>query len=951
MPIPSLANNVRSPREWRHRALREHPKRHKRLPRWLVWLVVATATAITIGGLSTVVVFAWFSRDLPDPNNITDRLIAQSTKIYDRTGEQLLYDIHGEEKRTVVELDSIAERMKQATIVAEDKDFYRHRGFDLRGILRAVVKNIIRLDPSGQGGSTITQQFIKNSILTPEKSYIRKMKEVILAYQLEQRFSKDEILKLYLNEIPYGSNAYGVEAAGQNYFGVSAKDLSLAQSTLLASLPRAPTFYSPYGNHTDDLFARQRAILDAMTEEGYITKEDAEAARLEKLTFRPRREGIIAPHFVFYVRELLTQKYGEEVVEQGGLKVITTLDTKHQQAAEGAIAEFAETNEKRWGATNAAMVSLDTKTGQILAMVGSRDYFDIENDGNVNVALRPRQPGSSFKPVVYTAAFERGYTPETMVFDLVTNFDTGSGKPYTPHNYDGKEHGPLSLRQALAGSLNIPAVKVLYLAGVNRVLDTADRLGYTTLRDRSRFGLSLVLGGAEVKLLEHTSAFATLAREGLRHPTTPILRVENRSGKILEEYQKSEERVLDELAVRKTNDILSDNGARSFIFGARNHLTLPDRPVATKTGTTNDYRDAWTLGYTPSLAAGFWAGKNDNTEMKRGADGSVIAAPMWQSYMKKVLAGTPVETFKKPPVNDAEKPVLRGHIDVVHTLPVDRVTGRVIPASCRDTYPSSFVVQKEFKEAHTILHWVQKEDPRGAVPENPKSDPQYDAWEKPVREWTKKHNYPDLRKLPEERCDLRENIVAPIVTITSPSQGATLSDPAITLSADVAANQVITSVEFLIDGVSLQTLEVAPYGFTYTNNRFENGEHTLTVKATDALGTIGESSATFTLSLAPSSASLTIIAPQQNAILASDDFPLTLEVWAFHPLGLASLTLSQGEATLETKTAPKGGPATFSVASLQPGSQTLTVRLTPSSGDAMTRSLTLLVQAGSEQGS
>lgn len=919
-------------------------RRRKPLRRWVTWALLAIAVFFSLGILGTVAAFAWFSRDLPDPNKISDRAVAQSTKIYDRTGKVLLYDIHGDQKRTVVDLNNIADSLKKATISAEDRDFYRHKGFDLRGIFRAVVSNIIHLNPTGQGGSTITQQLIKASILTPEKSYVRKVKEIVLAYQLEQRFSKDEILKLYLNEIPYGSNAYGIEAASQNYFGVSAKDVSLAQGALLAGLPRAPTFYSPYGDHTDALFARQRFVLDAMVQEGYITNAEAEKAKEEKLTFRPRREGILAPHFVFFVRELLAEKYGEETVEKGGLKVMTTLDIKHQQAAEEAIDQYAAKNEQRWQAGNAAMVSIDTKTGQILAMVGSRDYFDLAHDGNVNVTLRPRQPGSSFKPVVYTEAFERGYTPETMVFDLVTNFDTGSGKPYTPHNYDGKEHGPVSLRQALAGSLNIPAVKVLYLAGVDRVLDLADKLGYTTLGDRSRFGLSLVLGGAEVRLLDHVSAFATLAREGVRHPTTPILRVESRSGKTLMQYENKEIRVLDDIAVRKTNSILSDNSARAFIFGSQNSLTLPDRPVAAKTGTTNDYHDAWTLGFTPSLAAGFWVGNNDNSAMKRGADGSVVAAPMWQSYMKKVLAGTPVETFKTPPENDATKPALRGQIDTLQEIPVDRFTGKVIPASCRDAYPKQYVTLKSFKETHTILQRVKKDDPRGAEPAGPSKDPQYAGWEAPVRAWAKAHKYPDIPNLPEERCDRREGNTTPVVSITSPVAGAALDQLENVFTADAASASSLVKVEFFLDGTLIRTLDAPPYTFAYANQLFGNGGHTLRVVATDEEGGVGEASISFTFNLPESVAAVTISSPQTNAVFTSADFPLEIRGSVFHPAGIRSAELLAGSNVLESRSAPQAGAILFSLASLPAGTQTITLRVSPTSGPPITASITLTVQ-------
>lgn len=947
MPMHRLMRNVRSPQRWQPpRPPLRIKRRRLLLRRLLQWAALVAGIALLSGVFLVVAAFAWYARDLPDPHKIKDRAIAQSTQIFDRTGEHLLYQVHGDKKRTVIAFDEIPDFVKKATIVAEDKDFYRHRGFDLRGILRALLKNIIRLDPHGEGGSTITQQFVKNSILTPEKTYTRKVKELVLAYQIEKRFTKDEILGLYFNEIPYGSNAYGIEAAAETYFSKHAKDLTLAESAVLASLPRAPTYYSPYGSNTEALDARQQAILDGMAREGYITTEQAEAAKAEKLGYSERREGIIAPHFVFYVRELLAEKYGETAVEQGGYKVITTLDLDAQRAAEDAITEFVERNEKNYRAGNAALVAIDAKTGQILAMVGSRDYFDTEHDGNVNVTVRPRQPGSSFKPFVYLTAFERGYTPETMVFDLVTNFATGAAKPYTPHNYDNKEHGPLSLRKALAGSLNIPAVKTLYLAGVNNVLDTADRFGYTTLKDRSRYGLSLVLGGGEVKLLEHVGAFATLAREGLRHPATPILRLEDKSRRVVEEFRKREVRVADANAVRKVTSILTDNEARSFIFGSRSPLILSDRVVAAKTGTTNDFRDAWALGYTPSLAAGVWVGNNDNSEMKRGADGVIVAAPIWHSFMQRMTKGKPVETFKAPEP-DAEpvtKPVLRGQIDVVRQLPVDRLTGNVIPESCRDTYPKQYVKMRNFKETHEILHWVDKENPRGAVPANPETDPQYKAWEGPVRAWAAAHGYKDLEKLNEERCDLRDNPVPPSVTIEVPAENAVVSTPSATFTATASSPEQIADVTFSIDDVLIDTVNKPPYTITYTNRRFGNGAHTLKVVATDALGNAGAAARAFTYALAADARYAVFLSPQANAVFKTSDFPLEVKARVFDPAGLQSVQLLANGSLVDAEEAPPNDDLTFVVVTLPVGSVVLELQTVSADGTSAQLLLPLTVQ-------
>ncbi|MEK7158552.1 MAG: PBP1A family penicillin-binding protein, partial [Patescibacteria group bacterium] len=665
-------------------------------------------------------------------------------------------EIHGDENRTLIELEDIPESARWATILTEDQSFYEHQGFDLLGIVRAILTNVFR-GGKAQGGSTITQQFVKNAILTTEKSYERKIKELILSYQIERKFSKDEILKLYFNEIPYGSTAYGIESAAQMYFGKQAKNLTSAESALLAALPQAPTYYSPNGSHTDALVARQRHILDLMLKAGKLTKPEWEEARAVDVlkTIQPRRESIRAPHFVFFVREYLTKKYLENTVEQGGLKVITTLDWRLQEIAEDVVKNGVPKYVDSKGGDNTALVSEDPHTGQILAMVGSRDYFDSDHAGNLNHATRPRQPGSSFKPIVYATAFKMGYTPDTILFDLETDFPGESGN-YHPRNYNKKEYGPIPMKQALAGSLNIPAVKTLYLVGISNALDTAEKLGYTTFKDRSRFGLALVLGGGEVTLLDHVSAYATFAREGIRHPTTGILRVEDRNGNVLEEYKKIEERVFDAIPIRQLNHVLSTDSYRSFIFGSGSRLTLPGRPVAAKTGTTNDNKDVWIIGYTPSLVTGIWSGNSDGRKMQSNADGANVSAPMWNEFMRRALQGSPVESFREAPAVETDKDVLKGKIGTPIKISIDRVTKKKIPEACLATYPPDFVETKEVREAHDILHYVNKRDPRGSAPSDPKTDPYYEYWEKEVRRWTKdKKEYQTMAE--EGLCDIRDS--------------------------------------------------------------------------------------------------------------------------------------------------------------------------------------------------
>ncbi|MBI2637149.1 MAG: PBP1A family penicillin-binding protein, partial [Parcubacteria group bacterium] len=657
----------------------------------LPYALISSALAILFG----LTLFAWYSRNLPTPDKIIDRSVAQSTKIYDRTGEHLLYEAFDTQRRTIIPLEEIPKYVKRSTILIEDKNFYAHGGFDVRGIARALLRDILTLSKA-EGGSTLTQQLVKNALLTNEKAISRKTKELVLAYQIERKFSKDQILQLYFNEIPYGSSAYGIESASQFYFGKSAKDLTVAEGATLAALPKAPTYYSPYGSHTDELTRRKDYIIRLLEEAGDITGEQADAARAETLTFSEKSNLLSAPHFVIWVREQLAEKYGEREVEQGGLRVATTLDWDMQRSAEAAVAEFAERNSEQYNATNASLVAIDPKTGQILAMVGSRDYANEEIDGNFNVAVQgKRQPGSSFKPFVYAVGFEKGYTDRTTLWDVVTKFGRGAdGREYVPHNYDQKERGPMSVRAALAGSINIPAVKMLYLVGPRTVIEKARSIGYTTFEDPDRYGLSLVLGGAEVKLVEHTAAFAMLANDGVTRPSVSILKVEDARAKVLEEYQEEiGKRVMEAQVVRLLSDVLSDNGARAFVFGASNYLTLGGRPVAAKTGTTNDYRDAWTMGYTPSLAAGVWVGNSDFSEMKRGADGSVVAAPIWNRFMREALTGKPVESFPKPDITYPEKPVLRGDLEGGTPVKIDRASGLL----ATELTPESFIEERALR--------------------------------------------------------------------------------------------------------------------------------------------------------------------------------------------------------------------------------------------------------------
>ena len=825
---------------------------------------------LALGGIFSIIFLAWLATQLPNPNKIIDRSVALSTKIYDRQGETLLYDIHGAQKRTFVQLSGIPENLKNATLAAEDREFYKHGGISFTGIIRSLLKNIFT--GSKAGGSTITQQLVKNVILSPEKTYTRKAKEVILSYQLEKKFPKDEIWQMYFNEIPYGSVAYGAEAAAQTYFGKAVKDLSLAESAVLAALPQAPTYYSPYGSHLDKLYARQGWILDSLADLGYITEEDAEFAKKEKIEFKKSAESIIAPHFVMFIKEYLTEKYGELAVEQGGLKVITTLDADKQKFAEEAIAENAEKNLK-WNAGNAALVALDPATGQILAMVGSKDYFNDEIDGQVNVATRPRQPGSSFKPIVYAAAFKKGYTPETVLYDAVTKFLNSDGKDYEPKNYDLKEHGPVTIRQALAGSLNIPAVKAIYLTGVDKVLDLAGSLGYTTLSDRSRFGLSLVLGGAEVKLIEQVAAFAVFAREGEYHPPAGILKVEDKDGAVLEEYKKQEKKVLETQVARQINSILSDNAARAYIFGEKNYLTLPDRAVAAKTGTTNDYHDAWTVGFTPNLAAGVWVGNSDNAEMKRGADGSVLAAPIWNKFMQEALKGLPAEGFTAPAATVSGKPVLNGQLVQGIKVKVNKNNGKL----ATDLTPPDLVEERIYRQAHAILYYINKDDPQGDTAPD-LNDPQYPRWEEAVLRWAKDNNIM-AEDPPTESDDSYRPEDKPVISLTFPDARQTITDRNFSAGVNASAPRGVLRVEYYLNGKLLKTVSEAPYELSvYLDDpNLKSGFYQLKAAAYDDLGNNNSAALDLNFQLPEIPQPLSWLAPAENETISAKKFPYVIK--------------------------------------------------------------------------
>ncbi len=658
---------------------------------------------------------------LPDLGSLETRRVEQSVKIYDRTGTVLLFDLHKDMQRTAVPLDSISTNLQQAIIAIEDPEFYTHLGIKPTAIARAIWTNFVQGELlSGQGGSTITQQVIKLTILTSDKSPIRKFKEWILALKMERILDKDQILELYLNQAPFGGQLYGVEEASMTYFGKHAADISILEAAYLAAMLPSPTRLNPW--RTDEsginsqLEARKNLVLDKMQEHGVITVDERDEYKGQMAVFQPQKKNsIFAPHFVFYVQQYLEDKYGTEALERGGWRVTTTLDADLQAHAEEIVKRRALSNVDDFAATNMSMVATDPKSGQILVMVGSRDYFDEIIPGAYNVAtMAPgRQPGSAFKPFAYAQAFAEGYTPETVVFDLPTQFSTAcepfenydSEPPcYAPQNYDDAFVGPITLRSGLAQSRNIPAVKTIYLAGLSDTLRLAKSMGISTLGDPGQYGLTLVLGGGEVTPLDMTNAYGAFANNGIHFEEQSILKIEDSQGNIIEDNtQVAGVQVMEPMVAQQIADVLSDPVARGPL-GENNLFDFPGHDVAIKTGTTNNYRDAWTVGFTPNISVGAWAGNNDNTPMVRRVSGFIIG-PAWAEFMRYALSRTPQEPFQRAETQLATKPVLNG---IWQTPGQDGLI-------------------------HDILYWVNKNNPQGDG--NSIGDSQYKYWEYPVQAW------------------------------------------------------------------------------------------------------------------------------------------------------------------------------------------------------------------------
>ncbi len=816
----------------------------------IAWWAKRGFIAAIVLFLLSIVVFQILAYTLPSPDKIV-RHSGYSTKILDRNGK-LLYDVFVDERRTPVTLAELPDYLKKATIAIEDKNFYQHQGFDPTGYLRILYNLVAKRRLIG--GSTLSQQLVKNVLLSPERTPIRKLNELVITIQIEKRYSKDEILTLYFNEVPYGGTAWGVATAAQIYFAKNVKDLNLVESAFLAGLPQSPSRYSPYSSTPKAYIGRTEEVLRRMREDGYITadQEKEAKAQLPDLAFQSRGADFKAPHFVQYVQNILNERYGENVIEQGGLKVTTTLDLDLHEKAQAIVSEEIQ-KVQNLSIGNGAAVVINPETGEILSMVGSKDFNAKDYDGQVNVTTASRQPGSAIKPIVYAKALEKGYTASSLLADVPTSFPGGSGQPdYTPVNYDGKYRGPIQMRYSLANSMNVPAVKTIALVGVKDVLSLGYDMGLTSLEPTnttlSRVGLSMALGGGEVKLLELTSSYSAFLNGGYHVEPVSILKVESSDGKVLENNTpKKDRQVLPPGVAFIIANILSDNDARKEVFGLNSLLNIPGRQVAVKTGTTNDKRDNWAVGGTPQVIVGTWVGNNDNSVMKSVASGVSGASPIWNRIVKASLEGKPVVNFTQP--------------DSVVTAQVDKISGMRATSGfesrneffVKGTEPGEDTVHVKIKvckndgklatpsdiaannydEREFVV--LKEEDPlSGAGGEN--------KWQKGILDWVNALPQPDAGKYkpPTEYCSGVNN--APLnVEFVNPRDRMSDLDNNVTIKFSIDGVNQITDAKLEIDGNLVRSFTSAPYEFETV---LPTGVHTLRAIGKDDKGNQSDRSIT-----------------------------------------------------------------------------------------------------------
>lgn len=794
---------------------------------------------LAVGVVAVLVLFVWYSKDLPSPTKVVRR-DGYSSKVYDRNGNAL-FDIYNDAKREPVVAEDIPDYLKKATVSVEDKSFYTHSGIDLLTPFR-IIKNLFYFGKV-TGGSTLTQQLTRNVLLTTERSLTRKIKEMILSIQIDAKYSKDEILLMYLNEAPYGGNSWGVGPAAEQYFGKKVKNLNLAECAILAGLPQLPSVYSPYSSTPKAYIDRTEHVLTRMVEDGYITQELADATMEEVKNYKFGSEDSTtkAAHFVFWIKDLLTQKYGAEVVESGGLKITTTLDLELQEQMEKIVSEQIDASEKL-GITNGAALVLDPINGQVLAMVGSRDYFSTKTDGNFNMVTQAlRQPGSSIKPITYLAGLQKGMTAATMFMDTPVTFPGGAGqKDYSPDNYNGKFNGPMSLRNALGNSINTVAVKVLANVGVKNMLTLAYKMGLSTLEptseNLSRFGLAVTLGGAEVKMIELASAYTAFANGGISMQPVGILKVEDSNGRVLEQYKAPEgEKVMTEQEAFIISNILSDNSARAMTFGAVNSLQISGYQVAVKTGTTNDLRDNWTIGWTPNLLTAVWVGNNDNSPMGKVASGVSGAAPIWRKIM----------LFELPKREKQDFPIPSGIINI----DVDAVSG--YPAHDGFASKKEYFIDGTQQSVSDSIHVNLKvcKDSTGLANLEDVSNGNYDSkeyfsfkeddpvstdginrWQVGIDKWIAEQS-DNAKYLPPTDYCRSGGLIA--LTIDYPGDQSTVTTD-FNVKVTPMSNKKVTEIKMWIDGSEYKTWSEKPYETSISG--LSDGPHVIKFKATDKDG-------------------------------------------------------------------------------------------------------------------
>lgn len=798
------------------------------------------------GILIGVAIFAWLAKDLPQPGKVV-RKEGFSSQVLDREG-RLLYDVYGNERRTPVPISGVSQYMRDATISIEDKDFYKHAGFDPLTPIRIVYNYLFR---RGRvvGGSTLTQQLVKNVLLTADRTPVRKAKELILAMQIERQFTKDQILEMYLNEIPYGGNAAGVQAASELYFNKDASQLSLVEAAILAGLPQRPSSYSPYsGKQTDDgqpLWKwRALGVLRRMREDGKISEdlEKTAVAELDSVVFQRESIEIKAPHFVFYVRDKLEEMYGESIIENGGLKVTTTLDLQMQDKAEDIVKEEME-KVKDFAISNGSAMVMNPETGEILTMIGSKDYFSSEIDGKFNVAVNGlRQPGSSIKPVTYLTALRKGYNPATMLIDVPTTFaPDDKAKPYEPKNYDGKYRGPVSFRNSLGSSLNVTAVKLLANVGVPTMLQQAYDMGFVTLEPNEKnlrnFGLAVTLGGGEVHLIDTVTAYSSFANGGTRIEPVAILKIEDQDGRVLYEHKNVQgKKVMEPEEAYLINDILSDNSARLLAFGA-NSLLNTGKPIAVKTGTTNDRRDNWTVGWSKSTMVGVWVGNNDNSEMKQVASGVTGASPIWRRIMNLAI-----EQGRGTPAWDLPENIEEVEVDQISGYPYhdgypqkkEKVIKGSLPTGPDPIHAKLKVCKGQLKLAPEtrIARGDYDEKEYIVLKENdPVSKDGRNRWQEGIDAWTA--GQIDLYKPPKEYCDDHGTSDQLYVNLKKPSNQSNVPEENVEIEVEAVGVEGIQSVEIWVNGAKRETLSDRPYT---TRIQLSRGRYEIYAKAKDNAG-------------------------------------------------------------------------------------------------------------------